>query len=128
MGQGGNRYTDRYTDHYTDRCTALYCGYTVHADAVSSGMAARFACCGGYTAIVDAQIEQLSLARLQQMLLLCGLLSVLIPPWGLSESNVDEYNWQLQGQPHDVTRGASLRSGDLHVRLQRKKLRDTRVA
>ena len=64
MGQGGDRYTNHYTDRYTDRCTALYCGYTVYADAVSSGMAARFVCCGGYTAIVDAQIEQLSLARL----------------------------------------------------------------
>ena len=78
MGWGG----DRYTGRYTDRSTALYCGYTVHADAVSSGMAARFACCGGYTAMVDAHIEQLSLARLHQMLLLCGLLWVLIP-WGL---------------------------------------------
>ena len=64
MGQGGNRYPDRYTD----RCTAIYCKYTAHADAVSSGMAALFTCCGGYIAIVDAQIEQLSLARLHQML------------------------------------------------------------
>ena len=63
-GQGGDRYTDRYTNRYTD----LYCGYTVHAGAVSSGIAARFACCGGYTAMVDAQIEQQSLARLHQML------------------------------------------------------------
>ena len=75
MGQGG----DRYTDRHTDRCTALYCGYTVHADAISSGMAARFACCDGYTAVVDAQIEQLSPARLHQMLLLYRLLWVLTP-------------------------------------------------
>ena len=66
MGQGGHCYTDRYTG----RCTALYCGCTIHADAVSSGMAAGFACYGDYTAIVDAQIEQLSLARLHQMFLL----------------------------------------------------------
>ena len=74
-----DRYTDRYTDRYIDRCPALYCGYTVHADAGSSGVAARFACCGGYTAIVDEQIEQLPLARLHQMLLLCGTLWVLTP-------------------------------------------------
>ena len=64
MGQGG----DRYTYRYTHRCTALYCEYTIHADAVSSGMVALFACCGGYTSVVDAQIKQLSLARLHQML------------------------------------------------------------
>ena len=42
-------------------------------------MAARFVCCGGYTSIVDAQIEQLSLARPHQMVLLYGLLWVLTP-------------------------------------------------
>ena len=62
MHRGGNRYTDRYT--------AVYRGYTINADAVSLGMSARFACCGGYTAILDAQIEELLLARLHQMLLL----------------------------------------------------------
>ena len=48
--------------------------------------------------------------------------------FGTSEGNVDEYNWQLQDQPHDVTRAASLKGGDLNVRLQRKEVRDTRVA
>ena len=50
-------------------------------------MAARFACCGGYTAMVDAQIEQLSLARLRQMLLLCGWLWVLTP-FGLQRATL----------------------------------------
>ena len=49
-------------------------------------------------------------------------------PFGTLEGNVDDYYWQLQGQPHDVTRAASLRGGDFNVRLQRKELRDTRVA
>ena len=49
-------------------------------------------------------------------------------PFGTLEGNVNEYNWKLQGQPHDVTRAASLRGGDFNVRLQRKELRDTRVA
>ena len=80
MGQGGDR--------YTDRCTAYYCEYTVHADEGLSGMAARFTCGGGYTAISDAQIEQLSLARLHKMLLLCGLLRVLIPPLGLRRTTL----------------------------------------
>ena len=57
MGQGGDRYTDRYTDVYTYRCTALYCELTFHAEVGPSGMAARFSCCGGYTAMVDAQIK-----------------------------------------------------------------------
>ena len=48
--------------------------------------------------------------------------------FGTSEGNVTEYNWQLQGQPHGVTRAASLRGGDFNVRLLRKELRDTRVA
>ena len=127
MEQGGDRYTYRYTYRYTDRCTALYCGYTVHPDALSSGMAARFACCGGYAAMVEAQMKRLSLAPLHPILLLCGLLWVLTP-FEASEGNVDEYNCQLQDQPNDVTRAASLGGGDSNVRLQRKNLRDRRVA
>ena len=49
-------------------------------------------------------------------------------PFGTSEGIVTEYNWQLQGQPHDVTRAANSRGRDFNVRLQRKELRDTRVA
>ena len=49
-------------------------------------------------------------------------------PFGTSDGNVDECNWQLQVQPHDVTWTDSLRNGDFNVRLQRKELRSTRVA